>query len=271
MLARLQVPNLLSILEFSHTSEFMSYRKLAAMKEQIAVDPNLRLSDEDLFRLEKWPVIQNVFEKELPELQAVLRSYSHSFEEEMKAYALAVKELEKAEKLSVFYKSVLENLTKQYLDSLSGMLTEVYRNVYGVDYKSVQLVMDDFRNKKVVKLRIISRQEGVDFVEDFSAEGGAAHVILGLIVSVYFLLVTGGERIIIIDESLSQLGSEVLSRFLGVLRHFVDSLDFVFVIISHDFVRMVSFIDKAYVVENGVYRAVSLDDVRETALKSVAV
>jgi hypothetical protein len=51
----------------------------------------------------------------------------------------------------------------------------------------------------------------------------------------------------------------------------VDSLGFVFVIISHDFVRLVSFIDKAYLVEDGVYREVSLDSVRETALKTVAV
>jgi DNA repair exonuclease SbcCD ATPase subunit len=265
------MPSLFDILQFSHTGEFAAYRRLAEMQDRIAVDPGLRLSEGDVASLEKWPVIQNVFERELPELQAVLKSYLHSFDAEMEAYKKAVKDLERAEKLGVFYKSVLENLTKQYLDSLSEMLTEVYRNVYGVDCKSVQLVMDDFRNKKVVKLRIVNHQEGRDFVEDFSAEGGAAHVILGLIVSVYFLLVTGGERIIFIDESLSQLGRGVLPRFLGVLRHFVDSLGFVFVIVSHDFVRMVSFIDKAYLVENGVYSAVSLDAVRETALKSVAV
>jgi hypothetical protein len=271
MRGRLLMPRLLDILEFSHTGEFAAYRRLAEMQARVAVDTSLRLSEVEISSLEKWPVIQNVFEREIPELQAVLNSYSCSFDAEMESYKKAVKDLEGAEKLGVFYKSVLENLTRQYLDSLSGMLTEVYRNVYGVDYKSVQLVMDDFRNRKVVRLRIINHQEGRDFVEDFSAEGGAAHVILGLIVSVYFLLVTGGERIIIIDESLSQLGQGVLLRFMGVLRHFVDSLGFVFVIISHDFVRMGSFIDKAYKVEDGVYSGVSLDVVRETALKSVAV
>jgi hypothetical protein len=265
------MPSLLNILEFSHSSEFVTFRRFVEMRGRFVSDPELRLSEEEDLRLERWPVVQSVFEKEIPDLQAVFKSYSRSFEDEMAAYTKAVKDLERVEKLGVFYKSVLENLTKQYLDSLSGMLTEVYRNVYGVDNKSVQLAMDDFRNKKVVKLRIINHQEGKDFVEDFSAEGGAAHIILGLIVSVYFLLVTGGERIILIDESLSQLGQDVLSRFLGVLRNFVDSLGFVFVIISHDFVRMVSFIDKAYLVEDGVYREVSLDSVRETALKSVAV
>jgi hypothetical protein len=214
-LSRLPVPSLLNILEFSHSSEFVTYRRFLGMHDRIASDPKLRLSAEEGLRLERWPEVQRVFEKEIPELQAVFKSYSQSFEDEMRAYTKAVRDLERSEKLGVFYKSVLENLTKQYLDSLSGMLTEVYRNVYGLDSKSVQLIMDDFRNKKVVKLRIINHQAGRDFVEDFSAEGGAAHIILGLIVSVYFLLVTGGERIIFIDESLSQLGQDVLSRFLG--------------------------------------------------------
>jgi DNA repair exonuclease SbcCD ATPase subunit len=231
------------------------------MQVRIDTDPSLVLSGEQVRLLERWPVVQNVFEKELPELQAVLKSFSDSFAVTMQEYKQAVMDLEKAEKLNVFYKSVLERLTKQYLDSLSGMLTEVYCSVYGVSHKSVSLAMDDFRNKKVIKLRIINRQEGKDFVEDFSAEGGAAHVILGLIVAVYFLLTTGGERIIFIDEALSQLHNDSLARFLKILRQFVDSLGFVFVIVSHDAYRLRGFVDKVYFVEDGLYKEVPADDV----------
>jgi DNA repair exonuclease SbcCD ATPase subunit len=248
-------------MEFSHSAEFESYRKLREMQVRIDTDSSLVLSGDEIRLLEKWPVIQNVFEKELPELQAVLRSFSDSFKATMEEYELAVKDLERTEKLNVFYKSVLEHLTRQYLDSLSEMLTEVFRSVYGVNHKSVRLVMDDFRNKKVIKLRIINRQEGRDFVEDFSAEGGAAHVILGLIVAVYFLLSTGGERIIFIDEALSQLHSDSLSRFLKILRQFVTSLGFVFVVVSHDAYRLRGFVDKVYFVEDGLYKEVPADDV----------
>jgi DNA repair exonuclease SbcCD ATPase subunit len=248
-------------MEFSHSAEFESYRKLREMQVRIDTDPSLVLSEGEVRRLERWPVLQNVFEKELPELQAVLRSFSDSFKATMEEYELAVKDLERTEKLNAFYKSVLERLTKQYLDSLSEMLTEVYRSVYGVNHKSVHLVMDDFRNKKVIKLHIINHQEGRDFVEDFSAEGGAAHVILGLIVAVYFLLSTGGERIIFIDEALSQLHNDSLSRFLKILRQFVDSLGFVFVIVSHDAYRLRGFVDKVYFVEDGTYKEVPADDV----------
>jgi DNA repair exonuclease SbcCD ATPase subunit len=255
------MPRLLDIMEFSHSPEFAGYRKLGEMQRRVNTDPTLVLSGEQLGKLEKWPIIQNVFEKELPELRAVLKSFSDSFTTTMEDYEQAVKDLEKSEKLNAFYKSVLERLTKQYLDSLSDMLTEVYRSVYGVSHKSVHLVMDDFRNKKVIKLRIINHQEGKDFVEDFSAEGGAAHVILGLIVAVYFLLSTGGERIIFIDEALSQLHQDSLSRFLRILKQFVDDLGFVFVIVSHDAYRLRGFVDKVYYVDDGTYREVPADDV----------
>jgi DNA repair exonuclease SbcCD ATPase subunit len=253
--------SLLDIMEFSHSAEFDSYRKLREMQVRVDSDSSLVLSGEQLQLLEKWPIIKNVFEKEFPELQAVLKSFSDSFQATMEEYEWAVRDLEKTEKLNVFYKSVLERLTKQYLDSLSEMLTEVYRSVYGVDHKSVHLAMDDFRNKKVIKLRIINHQEGKDFVEDFSAEGGAAHVILGLIVAVYFLLTTGGERIIFVDEALSQLHNDSLSRFLKILRQFVDSLGFVFVIVSHDAYRLRGFVDKVYFVEDGLYKEVPADEV----------
>jgi DNA repair exonuclease SbcCD ATPase subunit len=250
------MPSLLEIMEFSHSSEFESYRKLREMQIRLRTDRSLVLSDDQLLQVARWPEVQAVFERELPELRAVLKGFSDSFKTAMKEYEQAVKDLEKAEKLSVFYKAVLERLTRRYLESLSDMLSEVYRSVYGVEHKQVRLVMDDFRNKKVIKLRIINHQGGKDFVEDFSAEGGAAHVILGLIVAVYFLLSTGGERIIFIDEALSQLHNDSLSRFLKILRQFVDNLGFVFVIVSHDAYRLRGFVDKAYYVEEGVYKEV---------------
>jgi DNA repair exonuclease SbcCD ATPase subunit len=247
-------------MEFSHSSEFAPYRRLREMDSCLASDPSLRLSDDDMARLDLWPVVKNVFEKDLPEAVLVLNSFSASLKDELSVYESAVRDLEKSEKLYIFYKSVLENLTKQYLDSLSGMLTEVYRSVYGVSRKSVQLVMEDFRNKKVVKLKIINRQGGHDFAEDFSNEGGAAQVILGIIVAVYFLLTVGGERIIFIDECLSQLHNDCLFRFMKILQQFVSGLGFSFVVISHDAYRLRGFIDKAYVVEDGVYNEIPVNE-----------
>jgi ABC-type dipeptide/oligopeptide/nickel transport system ATPase component len=129
--------------------------------------------------------------------------------------------------------------------------------------------MEDFRNKKVIRLRIINHVDGKDYVEDFQDEGGAAQVILGIIVAVYFILTTGAERIVFIDESLSSLHQETLERFLTILKQFKESLGFVFIIISHDYVRIRNHLDKVYQVQNGEYVEIPVDVFVKQSLEEV--
>jgi len=244
------------VFSFSNSSDFAVYQKWYALQKRLSTDASLLVSLDEVEQLKFWPRVQDVFEHLLPEAVSVLRTYEQSFKEELAKYEKAVKDLENSNKLFEFYKSVLDSLTKLYLDSLSGMLTEVYREVYGTDSKQVRLVMADFRNKKVIKLNVINHIDGRDYVEDFSNEGGAAMILLGAVVAVYFILTTGSPRILFFDESLSALHNETLARFLRVLKQFVDQLGFTFVIIAHDAFRMKDFVTKAYTVSDGVYHLV---------------
>jgi ABC-type hemin transport system ATPase subunit len=224
---------------------------------------------EDQKNISEWPRVQLLWEKTLPEAIAIRDTFEKSLREELSAYEKAVKDLENQNKLFEFYKAVLERLTALYLDSLSAMLSEVYRTVYQTGNKSVHLVMEVFRNKKVIRLRIINHVDGKDYVEDFQNEGGGAQVILGLIVAIYFILTTGGERVIFIDESLSSLHTETLERFLQILQQFRDSLGFVFVVISHDHVRTRRYVDKVYRVTDGEYVEVPVEEFMQESLAEV--
>ena len=250
------MPSLEQVFAFSNASDFPLYQKWYGMQERIENDSSLSLTSEETARLAFWPTIQAAFEHTLPEAISVLNSYQAAFKVETDKYEKAVKDFEKHNKLFEFYKAVLDRLTKLYLDSLSGMLTEVYREVYGTDLKQIQLQMVDFRNKKVIRLNVVNKVNGKDYVEDFTNEGGAAHIMLGAIVAVYFILTTGAPRIMFFDESLSALHNSTLERFLGILKQFVDQLGFVFVLVAHDSFRMKEFISKAYVIEDGVYKEV---------------
>jgi DNA repair exonuclease SbcCD ATPase subunit len=263
------MPKLKEIFDFSHSDEFGDYRRWWELESRFFADPVLVWTEEDQAAFSGWPSVQVLWEKVLPEARAIKETFDRSLKEELEAYKKAVKDLENQSKLFEFYKVVLEKLTSLYLDSLSTMLSEVYRSVYCTTTKSVQLVMEDFRNKKVIRLRIINHIDGKDYVEDFQNEGGAAQVILGIIVAVYFILTTGGERIIFIDESLSALHQETLERFLQILQQFKESLGFVFVIISHDYVRIRNHLDKVYRVQNGEYIEVPVDVFVKQSLEEV--
>jgi DNA repair exonuclease SbcCD ATPase subunit len=263
------MPRLLDILQFSHSSEFGDYQRWLEFDLKFRTDPSVRLLEDEEKMLRFWPVVKDVFERVIPEARSVLDTFTKSLREELEKYKTFVLECEKRNKLFIFYKEALEKLTALYLDSLSGMLSEVYRNVYQTNSKSVQLVMEDFRNKKVIRLRIINHVDGRDYVEDFQNEGGAAQVILGIVVAIYFIMTVGGERIIFIDESLSALHTETLERFLQILQQFKESLGFVFVIISHDHVRIRNYIDKVYEVRGGEYFEVPVEEFVNRSLAEV--
>ena len=253
------MPSLNDVFNFSHSSDFPLYQKWLEMDYRDRNDPSLKLSVAELKHLEAWPVVQSLFEQVLPEAVLVLASYEDAFKVEFQKYEKAVRDLENQNKLFEFYKSVLDRLTKNYLDSLSGMLTEVYQSVYSDLNKQIQLQMVDFRNKKVIRLNVINKVDGKDFIEDFDTQGGSTHVLLGMIVAIYFILVTGAPRIILIDESLGALHQDVFFKFMGILKQFVSRLDFVFVIIDHHAAWFQDYADKVYVIENSVYKSVNKD------------
>jgi ABC-type dipeptide/oligopeptide/nickel transport system ATPase component len=245
---------------FSHSPDFAVYRKWFEMGTRLNSDASLHFSQDELSRLDDWPRIQDLHDRVLPEAVKVHGTFHSALAAEAANFALVTKDLEGKNKIFAFYKSVLENLTRLYLDSLSSMLTEVYQEVFNTDAKRVLLQMADYRNKKVIKLSIVAHAEdGHDYVEDFSLQGGSARMVLGIVVAIYFLLTTGGERIIFIDESFSCLHDDVLHRFLAILRQFVDNLGFTFVVIDHSAYRFQGFIDKVFMVNEGVYKEMPAD------------
>jgi hypothetical protein len=171
--------------------------------------------------------------------------------------------IDKDNKLFEFYKEALDRLTKQYLVSLSDMLTEVYSSVYDQTNKRIWLGMEDFRNKKVIRLYLINNIGGKDYKEDFDKSGGSAQIVLGTIVAIYFILTTGMPRIIFFDESLSALHTNVLHRFMDVLQNFVTDLDFKFVIVEHAALRLKDYINKIYWVRDGEYTEIVGDAIPE--------
>ena len=256
LLSGLIMPTLEDVFNFSHDSEFSQYQQWLSMADREKNDLSIRLSQEEVTHLETWESVQNIYEKVLPEAVSFLSSYEDAFKVQFQKYEQAVKDLENQNKLFEFYKSVLDRLTKLYLDSLSEMLSSVYQEVYSNPDKQVQLTMEDYRNKKVIRIKIINKINGKDYTEDFGAEGGAAQILLGSIVSIYFILTTGAERILFFDESLSSLFPSTSEKFMTILKQFSEQLGFVFVIIDHHKERFEAYAEKVYVVENGVYKSV---------------
>jgi hypothetical protein len=247
-------------MEFGVSGDFGLYRRWYEHWVRDRDDSSLVLLPDEVAALGVWPEIQSVFERDFPAAVAEVGLFRLEFDKEHGKYKHAVGELEKGSKLLEFYKAALDRLTKLYLGSLSDMLTDVYREVYGVDSKSVLLVMEDFRGKKVIRLNVVNKVNGKDYVEGMDIQGGSSHIVLGLIVGIYFLLTTGSPRIMFIDEGFSALHDDVLRRLLAILRRFVEDLGFTFVVVDHAAYRFRGFVDSVYTIDGGLYRKIEDTD-----------
>lgn len=228
------------------------YQRESCKTSLQAVDLALGLGYKDITDPDKWIEL----ETKLIQLKTEYQSSVKQLEQLGVQSATAQETLEQSTKIKEFYKEALEVITSRYLDSLSGLLSDVYSSVYQDESKRVCLVMEEYRGKKVIKLNIVNHKEGQDWKEDLSDDGGSASIVLGLIVAIYFILTTGLARIIFLDETFSALHNDTLGRFMPFLKHFVDEEHFVFVIVAHDYYRIKDYITKAYEVKDGEYHEV---------------
>lgn len=187
-------------------------------------------------------------------LQDLLQTVTSSEQGSLQKYQQLKSEFTKTSKLLEFYKQALESFSAEYLDQLSLLLNDVYYNVFQDVSKRVQLCLKEHRKKKIVSIDIINHVGGKDYPESLEKDqGGAVSIVLGIVLTVYFLVTVGLPRILFLDESFSALHDETLNRFLPYLKQFHDRMGFDYVIISHDAYRLRGYIDKLYDVHNGVY------------------
>jgi len=224
------------------------WRKFLEMEKEYASQPSLHsktLTEEVIASKER---LYQLYEKEIPSAEAVYQTTLSSEKKAEESLNLAKNNLQNLEILNSFYKECLEKLTQKYLDSLSQLLTDVYHSVYQNPNKQVKLVMVDYRNKKVVRLQVTNTIDGQSYAEELDDASGSETVLMGLVLSIYFLIVTKQPRIIFIDEVFSSLHDDVFQRVLAMLQKFVTKFGFSFLIIDHNLERSLPHANKLYTV-----------------------
>jgi hypothetical protein len=263
----MKITNFEELVQFKNSSEFKKANELLNLKTRLEESEFSNPLSKENFEL-GLKLIQELTAK-YDELKAILNQASTLKNTALKDLETKKVALHNSQVLFQFYQSVLDALSREYLDSVSGMLSDVYAKVFENPNKRVVLTMEVYRGRQVIKLNLINNVDGHDYIESMDNDGGSAQIILGLIVSIYFILTTGLPRIIFIDESLSALSTGTLHRFLQVLRAFVDDLDFVFVIVEHAAYRLRGQVDKIYLVESGTYEEIADSDAIDNFMDKV--
>ncbi len=188
---------------------------------------------------------------------------------------ISIEELKKILKLDdkafKFFSFMLDKMTERYIQSFEKSLNEIYYFVYRDESKQIRLDSTESRGKKVLKLKICSIVDGKTYEEDIQDSGHSVSVVLGSVLLVYYIVYCKLPRILFFDETFSGLSTLTISRFFQLLQNFSKDLGFKFLIISHD-PRIVNFMDRIYLVKDGVYSLVkeNLDDEVQSFLEDLA-
>ena len=145
------VGDLKRIKQFISDREFNSYYQLHDKEQKLLSDQYYNLTEQEIEDFKQWGQVKDIYDKQIPAAVNTLNQYQKEYENVFKALKLATKRLEDAQKLQVFYQESFDELSQQYLDSLSNMLTECYREVHEDNTRSIKLVMIDYRAKKVLQ------------------------------------------------------------------------------------------------------------------------
>lgn len=167
-----------------------------------------------------------------------------------------------SEKSYEYWKEVLNLTNSFYLSDLSSMLTDCFRAIYQKDNISIVLVPEEYRNKQIIKIKFDVVIDGVHYIEEFNGQAGSIKTVLGLVMSIYYIILMDLPRIVFIDETLASLDIDILHRTLDVLKKFTQKFGFAFLCISHHGQYLRDYIDKAYSInKEGVYYEITPEEV----------
>ena len=169
-------------------------------------------------------------------------------------------ELEKKEQelqaLTVWYGDMtcaykyLDTLVKEesgrFISRLEGILNYGLKTIFDDrDYRA-KIVVDD--GKRAAIHLVYEDEDGNQISPDVKDCGGGIRTVVGLLLQVFFLFHYKVEKLLIVDEGLSQVSSEYLPNLFGLLDELAKKNHLKVLLITHDS-RMTEYASKQYVVE----------------------
>lgn len=152
-------------------------------------------------------------------------------------------------KLSFTY---LDELIKQesnkFIDRLNDMLNFGVQTIFfDCDYNIEVRIKD---NKASIYLKYTEEETGVNVESDILNCGGGIRTVIGFLLQVYFIFYTKSEKVLFVDEGFSQISSQYLERFFGLINELSEKNDLKVLLITHDD-RFTEYAKVNYEIRNG--------------------
>jgi DNA repair exonuclease SbcCD ATPase subunit len=143
-------------------------------------------------------------------------------------------------------KKLFETSSAEGIKFLEDLINQALQIVFTDEYYRFKIKFGSRGNEKTAEFIL---NNGVTESE-LSECGGGVQVLISFVFRIYYIMKSNLRRVVIMDESLSQLSANYIEPFMGFMKMLVDSYGFDFLWISHSpYVEM--YCNKYYEVSKG--------------------
>lgn len=140
--------------------------------------------------------------------------------------------------------------------SVNGLVKLINRALPFVFYdRNMKLVYEISTGRgstKQVEFFILEEQDGITVKASVQESmGDGIRSFVGLMMLMFYLKVSGGVRLVVLDEAISSIADTYLPSFFEFLRNAAEEGKFVFILIAHDTERIEPYMDSHYLMNRG--------------------
>lgn len=185
-----------------------------------------------------------------------------------------LKRLSELSRITKWSCNYLDELIKEesgkFIKRLNGILDYGVKTIFYDRNYSIEVRVSD-NDKATIHLVYDDPDTGVKLEPDIKNCGGGIRTVVGSLAQIFFILFYHTEPILFVDEGFSQVSSQYIPGFFGLLHELAVKNNFRVLLITHDD-RFLSYADRRYEVRDGHAVLINIgksgDDVDSVELKS---
>lgn len=149
-----------------------------------------------------------------------------------------------------FLKKLIDLLSEAGLKKLEAMLSKGLATIFEDRGYRVEIEVDDRGKDKVARVWVLEETEEGTRRTLLQSNGFGVQAMASLILRVFFIMHFKCRRILIMDESLTQISTEYLDGLFAFLRTLIDNMGFTVLGVTHD-PRFLPYADAVFEMHDG--------------------
>jgi DNA repair exonuclease SbcCD ATPase subunit len=158
-----------------------------------------------------------------------------------------------------YLKKLIDLMSEAGLKKLEAMLSRGLSTIFEDRGYRVEIEVDDRGKDKVARIWLLENTEDGLRRTLLQSNGFGVQAMASLILRVFFICHFNSRRLLIMDESLSQVSTEYLDGLFSFMRALIQDLEFTILGVTHD-PRFLPYADAVYSMRDG-HLARTLDGV----------